>query len=474
MDDTNNANTDARRDRGSIASIIVAIVLALIGIVLTIGGIWLAVLGGSIYYLIAGVALLASAWLLFRGRVLGGWIYVALFILSAIWGFFESRGNAWAMVPWLVAPLVMLICVLLVMPTLVPPRRRSWGAAWGGVALGVIFVVASFWILGTTGGTPIAPLPAQSAPGFSDPSGLAVGADWPRWGGTGAAWRYSPLTQINSSNVGKLRKVWETHVGGIPAGTKFADGYGSENTPIKVGNLLYACNPQDQIIAMDAASGKPVWRVDPKISEDSVPYTAACRSLAYYQVPGSAAGTPCAGRIIEATLDGRILEVDALKGKPCTEFNGTGQQDTKIGMGLVPAAFASITSPPAIVRGNIVVGHEILDNEYLHAPSGVIEAFDAKTGKLAWAWDMDHPNWTGYPPKGQEWARGTPNMWTSARRRREAGPGLYSDRQQGGRLCLDWPNAGGAAVHRFDRGARRDDRTAAVELPRGQAGRLGL
>jgi quinoprotein glucose dehydrogenase len=399
--------------RGSWAAIILAIVMAIIGIVLAVGGIWLAVLGGSIYYLVAGVAMIASAWFLFRGRLIGGWIYVGLFILSAIWGFAESRGNAWAMVPWLVAPLVILIWTLLVMPTLTPREGRSWGAAWGGIAVAIIFVVASFAILGTTGGTPVAALPAQQSPGMNDPSGLAVGADWPRWGGTEAAWRYSPLDQINVGNVGRLQKVWETHVGGLPAGTKFAKGFGSENTPIKVGDLLYACNPQDQIIAMDAATGRPVWRVDPKVPENWVPYTAACRSLAYYAVPGAAANSPCAGRIIEGTIDSRLIEVDALTGKPCTEFNGSGQQDTKIGMGAVPPGYASITSPPAIVRGNIVVGHEILDNEYRNAPSGVIEAFDARTGKLAWAWDMDHPDWSGYPPKGQEWARGTPNMWTA-------------------------------------------------------------
>ena len=75
-------------------------------------------LGGSVYYLIAGIALLASAWFLFRGRLLGGWIYIGSVHPLAIWGFAESRGNAWAMVPWLVAPLVILISVLLVMPTL--------------------------------------------------------------------------------------------------------------------------------------------------------------------------------------------------------------------------------------------------------------------------------------------------------------------------------------------------------------------
>ena len=134
--------------RAGWAATIVAIILAIIGIVLTIGGIWLAVLGGSIYYLIAGIALLASAWFLFRGRLLGGWIYIGLFILSAAWGFAESRGNAWAMIPWLVAPLVILILVLLVMPTLTTAQNR-WKLAGGGIALGTIFVAASFAILGT-------------------------------------------------------------------------------------------------------------------------------------------------------------------------------------------------------------------------------------------------------------------------------------------------------------------------------------
>jgi quinoprotein glucose dehydrogenase len=76
------------------AATIVAIAIGLIGIVLAAGGAWLALLGGSIYYLIAGVAMLASAGLLLRGRLLGGWIYIGLFVLSAVWGFTEARGNA--------------------------------------------------------------------------------------------------------------------------------------------------------------------------------------------------------------------------------------------------------------------------------------------------------------------------------------------------------------------------------------------
>jgi quinoprotein glucose dehydrogenase len=399
--------------RGGWAATILAIIMAIIGIVLLAGGVWLALLGGSIFYLIAGVALLASAWFLFRGQLLGGWIYIALFILSAIWGFAESRGNPWAMVPWLIAPLVILILVLLVMPTLSAAANR-WKLAGGGIALGVIFVAASFAVLGTTGGSAALALPAQASPGMVDPSLRTTGADWPDYGGTNAAWRYSPLTQITPDNVGKLRKVWEVHTGGLPTNPDYLKLYGTENTPLKVGNLLYTCTAKNIIIALDAATGKPVWRVDPHVPDKWIPYTTACRGVAYYEVPGEPAGTLCAKRIIEGTLDSRLLAVDALTGKPCTDFNGNGQQNTKIGMGPVYPGLATINSAPTIVRGIIVVPHQILDGQCRCSPSGVIQGFDAKTGKLAWAWDVEHPEWNGYPPPGQTWAKATPNSWMSS------------------------------------------------------------
>ena len=395
------------------AAILLSIVMALIGIVLTGGGVWLVGLGGSPYYLIAGLLLLASAWFLFRGRILGAWIYIGSFILSAVWGFAESRGNAWAMIPWLIAPLVLLIAVLLVMPTLTATENR-WKIAGGAIALSILFVALSFVLLGSTGGTAAAALPSPTSQGMNDPSGLATGRDWPVYGGTGAAQRYSPLTQITPENVGKLRKVWEIHTGGMPTNPDYKKLYGTENTPLKVGNLLYTCTAKNVVIALDAASGKPVWRFDPQVPDEWIPYTTACRGVVYYRVPGAAAKTLCAARIIEGTLDSRLIALDALSGRPCIDFNGTGQQDTKIGMGRVYPGLASINSAPTVVRGIVVVPHQILDGQCRCSPSGVIQGFDAKTGKLAWAWDMMHPDWHGYPPAGQTWALGTPNSWMSS------------------------------------------------------------
>src|SRR3546814_6681121 len=95
-------------------------------------------------------------------------------------------------------------------------------------------------------------------------------------------------------------------------------------------------------------------------------------------------------------------------------FGTNCQVDTTICMGEVSPGYVSINSPPTIVRGVVVTGHQVLDGQDRWAPSGVISGFDAVTGKLRWAWDMMHPDWSGYPPPGQTWARGTPNMWTIA------------------------------------------------------------
>ncbi len=159
--------------------------------------------------------MLASAWFPVQRPVAGGWIYIGLFVLSAAWGFAEARGNALAMVPWLVAPLVLLVGVMLAMAMLSAARNR-WRYALGGIGAAMLFVALSFGILGSSGGTAIAALPTASSPGMTVPSGLVTGADWPTYGGTYANWRYSPLTQVDASNVGKLTKVWEVHTAACP------------------------------------------------------------------------------------------------------------------------------------------------------------------------------------------------------------------------------------------------------------------
>jgi quinoprotein glucose dehydrogenase len=168
------------------------------------------------------------------------------------------------------------------------------------------------------------------------------------------------------------------------------------------------------LIALDPATGKQRWRFDPKVADEWIPYTAACRGVAYHATAGAAPDSLCAARIIEGTLDARLIAVDARTGRPCPDFGNNGQVDIKRGLGPVYPGMVSITSPPTIVQNVVVTGHQVLDGQKRDAPSGVIQGFDATTGEKRWAWDMVNPAWTGDPPAGQTYARGTPNMWTIA------------------------------------------------------------
>ncbi|MGS1015567.1 membrane-bound PQQ-dependent dehydrogenase, glucose/quinate/shikimate family [Allosphingosinicella humi] len=400
--------TPRRRNWGVV---IVGVIVALIGLILAIGGGWLVALGGSPYYLVTGVAMLISGWLLIRGNPLGGWIYGAVFVWTVLWAFWEVGTNGWALVPRVIAPIVLLLAVLAVMPLLTP--RISWRRALAGGVAVVLVAALTGVVLGRINEPAIAALPTAGA-GMADPALMQVGADWPAYGATYSARRYSPLAQITPENVGELERAWVAHTGDMPATEQAAKMYGAETTPLKVGDSLYLCSAKNILISLDPATGKERWRFDPKVADEFIPYTAACRGVSYYAVPGATAETPCATRIIEGTLDGRLVAVDARTGRPCADFGRNGAADIKIGMGDVYPGMVSITSPPTIVRGVIVTGHQVLDGQQRWAPSGVIQAYDAVTGQLRWAWDMMHPDRTGLPPEGETYARGTPNMWTTA------------------------------------------------------------
>lgn len=382
--------------------------LALVGVALAVGGAWLAILGGSLYYLLAGIGLAASGYLLLRGRPLGAYLYLGIFALTVIWALWEVGLNVWALVPRVFGPAVLAILTLLTLPLLDAGRWR-WKAAASAAAGVVALLVTGALLASLANRREVGPMPAQFAAAMADPSLMAAGTDWPAYGGTYSARRFSPLAQITPANVKQLERAWVYHTRDLPD-----EKYGAETTPLMVGDTLYLCTGMNILIALDPATGRERWRFDPKVPKEWIPYTAACRGVSYFAVPGAAANEPCAARIIEGTLDGRIIAVDARTGRPCAGFGANGQADIKPGMGPVFPGMVSITSPPTIVRGVVVTGHQVLDGQQRNAPSGVVQGFDAVTGERRWAWDMKNPGWGKDPPPGQTFARGTPNMWTIA------------------------------------------------------------
>ena len=423
--------------------------IALIGIVLGAGGIWLIALGGSWYYLLAGVGLLVSGGLLVAQSVAGVWVYLLTYIFTLLWAFWEVGTDWWAQVPRIVAPTIVLALVLICIPML---RRRSETRSHGSVGAGpatAATVAAGLLFLAAPGGnspahaqeasdpaTPEigqsseAPRPAAPADGSgitaqqdaeeTEPLAAAreplpvreTGSDWPSYGGSIHATRSSPLSQINTDNVDQLERVWTFHSGDLPEDG--AEGkYSPENTPLKIGGSLYHCTAMGIMVSIDAGTGKEEWRFDPEVSNDAIPYGATCRGAAYFEVPDAASDELCATRVIWATLDARLLAVDARLGEPCPGFGQEGQVDLEEGIGDTVPGWYSVTSPPIIVRGVAVVGAQVKDGQGENAPSGVVRGFDAVTGELAWAWDLGNPDNRGEPADGETYTRGTPNMWTT-------------------------------------------------------------
>ena len=394
---------------------ILALIFVLIGATLAIGGVWLLTLGGSFYYLLAGLGLIVSGVLMFRLKLSGAWVYFGVFFLTVLWALWEVGLDGWGLVPRVIAPAVLLALVIASLPVLKPGRYgRKWAIS-GGVSFVVVALLAFFGVAQANAPRIDSPLPAATPATSSDPDAIPVGADWPAYGGSYHAQRYSPLSQINTTNVGRLKRAWNIHTGDLPGDRPGAQNkYASENTPLKVGNALYICSGKGIVLAVDAGTGKPLWRHDPQVSDASIPYTAACRGVSYYVVPNATAAQPCSTRIIWGTLDARLIAVDSRTGQRCADFGQNGQVNTAENMGPLIPGMVSITSAPTIVRGVVVTGHQILDGQYRQAPSGVIKGFDAVTGQLRWAWDMMRPDINTTPPAGQIYTLGTPNMWTTA------------------------------------------------------------
>jgi quinoprotein glucose dehydrogenase len=417
------AHDYVRKGVGYWLTMLLALLILLIGAFLFAGGIILIGLGGSPYYAFAGLLLIVTSWLMFSGRQVAIWVYAITFLFTLVWALYESGFNGWAQVPRLLGPVILFVLILFTTPVLRALGPLDWPAPrmGSGVAGAAIIVVAALFGVPFLlhHGTVLAEDDAVTAatPMPIDATGTA-GKDWPVYGGSNYAARYSSLGQITVQNAGQLEQVWKYETGDLPENRpdkdKLKDKYSPETTPIKVGDYLYLCSARDIILSVHAASGLEAWRYDPQISDDNIPYGATCRGVAYYSVPNAVPGQACANRIVEGTMDARLLEVDAATGEPCADFGRNGQVNLLKGIGKTVPGWYGVNAPPMIVRNVIVTGAQVQDGMDEDAPSGVIRGYDATSGKFLWAWDMGRPDTTAEPGPGETYTRGTPNMWTAA------------------------------------------------------------
>ncbi|MCB2047032.1 MAG: PQQ-binding-like beta-propeller repeat protein [Novosphingobium sp.] len=380
---------------GRIAAIVFGLILLAIGAVMAWWGGELIGLGGSFYYLPAGLAAAASGIAVMLGRWrLGFWIFMALLALTAVWSFAEAGLDGWALMPRLASPFVLALPFLI--HALVKGPRAPRLASMAVIALAAVLAITLAARSGYQAPEPKARAPLATT---ADPDG-----DWTHFGGTSQGRHFSELKQIDRGNVGKLEKVWSIPFGPYPA-MPMAQ---LQTVGLKAGDLLYNCTPHSDVIATVPETGKAAWTYKAK-SDTSGHFLTKCRGVGYYEVPG--AEGQCAKRIYVAATDGRLIALDALDGKPCEGFGEAGIVDLKRGIVQRNPGFFRQTSAPTIVRGKIVLGSAVADGQYAGEPSGVIRAYDAVTGKLAWAWDVDNPDKRGEPGEGETYSQGTPNAW---------------------------------------------------------------
>jgi len=248
---------------------------------------------------------------------------------------------------------------------------------------------------------------AASAPGG------AGGADreWRTYGHDPGATKYSPLAEITADNVGLLRKAWEWRTGERPDSAKRAHPGLFEATPLMIGDTLFLSTPYNQVAALDAATGRELWRYDPHAYDAGQPPNGMG-----FVHRGVAAWSDGRERRIFLNSRWRLIALDAATGKPVPSFGANGEVDLTASLiRPVNRLHYTNTSPPVVWRDLVILGNGVADRlTYRGDPPGDVQAFDARTGRRVWRWspipqagEPGNATW-----EDSSWARvGHTNVW---------------------------------------------------------------
>ena len=199
--------------------------------------------------------------------------------------------------------------------------------------------------------------------------------DWPIYGGTPENNRFSALAQINRDNVKDLKVAWSFDTG---------EEGGLQTSPIEIDGVLYGITPTQKVFALDAATGKLLWKFD-----SGVKATQPNRGLAYWSNESNVQKKPASKpdrRIIVGALN-YVYALDAATGQPIPTFGTAGRIDLRENLGeefgrdpTKQSVF--LTTPAVIYKDLMIVGGR--ESETLPASYGDIRAYDVRTGKLRW------------------------------------------------------------------------------------------
>lgn len=456
-----------KRTRGKWPALLLGLLLIVAGLALAIGGGKLLSLGGSAYYLIAGTGIAASGMLLAMRRGAALWLYALILIATLLWALWEVGLDWWQLVPRVA--ILALIGIIMLLPWWRKPLHSRGGslALTASIAAAIVVAIASLMddpaqIEGT--------LAENRTSGDVNPAQVA-GDDWPAYGGTNAGTHYSSLSQITPDNIGELEEVWRIQTGDEP-GSNAPPEITNQNTPLKVNDSLYICTSHSRAMALSPETGETIWEFDPQISTQGADDFSGwahmtCRGLAYYDAANYATSDEsadaaidtdttdelsalfadsdafdidvsllggfettaanegenapsaiisqtdvmCPRRLYLPTADARLIALNADTGERCEGFgeNGEVELTRNIG-GFDPGGYYS-TSPATVTENLVILGGHVTDNSSTDEPSGVIRAFDVRTGELVWNWDSGNPDDTTPIEDGETYTRNSPNVW---------------------------------------------------------------
>lgn len=231
-----------------------------------------------------------------------------------------------------------------------------------------------------------------------------LSADWPVNGGDDGRTHHTTLGQISPANVRKLKVAWTYRTGDEFKGSEM------QANPVVVDGVLYATTPKVQVFALDAATGKELWRFDPNAG---VPPTSRMRHR----------GVVVSGDRVLFNYRNRLYALDRLTGKPIRTFGDTGWVDLRAGLGRpVEGLSVSASSPGVVFEDLFIIGSTV--PEALPSAPGDIRAYDVRTGALRWSFHtIPHPGEFGHDtwPADAWKVAGGANAWSGVTLDRKRG-----------------------------------------------------
>jgi len=383
----------------------------------------LVALNGSWYFVVCGVVLAISGIQIARRRANGGLLFALALVGTAIWAVIDVGLQFWPLVSRVLVFVGFGILVALSQPLLrraqkLPANPAPARIAAAVLALAFIATVAGMFV-------PHAPVSQGETLALKPVAPGQEQKDWAHYGNTAGGTRFAALDQITRDNVKDLEVAWTYRTGDTPV-SPGGGGAEDQQTPLQIGNRVFLCTPHNNVIALDATTGKELWKVEINAKQKK---WMRCRGLAYFDIDAPleqptvegatpvkavslGAGAACRRRILMNSVTPELIALDADTGAFCADFGKQGRVDLRAGMGKgADKGEYYPTSAPTLAGTTIVIGGRVADNVSTDMPGGVVRGFDVITGELRWAFDPGNPEDQAAPADGQTYARSTPNVW---------------------------------------------------------------